>query len=860
MPIAIQDDAEAQMGDVFSASYTANILEAEIVLRADFFTELNAGCGITIEQNKAQDYTFNTGELRLGNTGNDNYVSLISDPSLAITYDIKLPITGPIDDGILIWDSDIDRLKWLGLVPMIEQTVESDEYFEILGTTSVIIKYMELTPGATGDYEVNFSTQFNTSLANVTAQCVIDLNNLYTQLQAGTVTNPVFPPFTTGTTILPGIYFTAAAVSIVGTVTLNGLGNSNSIFIFRNNGACGSAASSLLNLTNGALPDNVFFVSVGAISLGANCNVSGTFLSSAAAVGAGAGASVNGRLFSKSGAIGNGGNINIPDTQFPFVMGLLETFAIFATNGALTNTGANVIIGDIATNSGLITGFGDATISGTIYYPGDGASLTEFSIYVGNDEQLISKRERKDFVDKEDVILIGTVTVTDPADSISIRAVNSFGTSKYYNRTLLVREMYNTAAIGPQGPPGPPGGDLPVGGQDNQFLVWNENISELVWSSDLIATGITSNNIHTTVLSSNNINATSIAAYDIIASTIGTFDIITDTATVGDLGVTGLTTVDLIADTATVGDLGVTGLTTVDLIADTATVGDLGVTGLTTVDLIADTATVGDLGVTGLTTVDLIADTATVGELGVTGLTTVDLIADTATVGELGVTGLTTVDLIADTATVGELGVTGLTVTDLTVDEATINNLGVTSIIAIDIITDTATIDELGVTSIIALDIITDTATIDNLGVTTLIATDVTIIDNIDIGGFLTFQNEKRISIAIPVTNITTITYRTISNFIYEGSNRTGGFEDVNIVAMRNSVESFTYSLRLYDSLNKLIIGEVSGVNNADFTISSLGVISNVPIGQSTIELQAKLDSENEFGILVSGLELIYYA
>lgn len=112
MPFTLQDEAEDKLGNVFSNSYTANYLEAELQLRTDHIIELNNGCGVLIEQNHLQDYTLDTSQLRLGNTGNDNYVSLSSDPLLGISYDIKLPFTAPLHDDLLVWDGVSGRLKW----------------------------------------------------------------------------------------------------------------------------------------------------------------------------------------------------------------------------------------------------------------------------------------------------------------------------------------------------------------------------------------------------------------------------------------------------------------------------------------------------------------------------------------------------------------------------------------------------------------------------------------------------------------------------------------------------------------------------------------------------------------------------
>ena len=50
-------------------------------------------------------------------------------------------------------------------------------------------------------------------------------------------------------------------------------------------------------------------------------------------------------------------------------LGAASTFTFFTSVGGLTNNGASKITGDVGTNSGAITGFGDATVTGTIYGP-----------------------------------------------------------------------------------------------------------------------------------------------------------------------------------------------------------------------------------------------------------------------------------------------------------------------------------------------------------------------------------------------------------------------------------------------------------------------------------------------------------
>jgi hypothetical protein len=315
-------------------------------------------------------------------------------------------------------------------------SAESETYFQNTSLVATDVLDMEILPEA-GTYHVVFNTQFNTTLVNMTDQAVVDLNNLYLILIAQTVTNPVFPTFAGGSTILSGVYSTAAAVATTGIVTLDGGGDVNSIFLFEVGAAFSTAASSVFSLVNGATPNNVFFVCTGAVTLGANSNVSGTFICPSAAIGIGAGATLNGRAFTQNGAISSSGNIYNPLPPSSFPMGVLIDFAIFAVVGNLTNTGANIIIGSIGTDNGTITGFGTVALSGYIYTPGTGGSLVKCSIYVDGTIISVSTRERINVISKEDIITHAVITVNG-LQTVKVKALNSIGISRFYNRILTL--------------------------------------------------------------------------------------------------------------------------------------------------------------------------------------------------------------------------------------------------------------------------------------------------------------------------------------------------------------------------------------------------------------------------------------
>jgi hypothetical protein len=192
----------------------------------------------------------------------------------------------------------------------------------------------------------------------------LDLNILIPTLKAVSVTNPTFPAFTTGTTILPGVYQQAAALTATGTITLDAQGNSDAIFIFVVTGAVTISASAELVLSNGATSNNIFFVSDGAITLGANSISFGNYITIVTAT-IGAGSTLEGRVLSSGGAITCEGSVTIPTLTSPYELGYLVNFAVFTSAGALSG-GGSVLLGDVGSDAGAITMIA-ANVQGEIY-------------------------------------------------------------------------------------------------------------------------------------------------------------------------------------------------------------------------------------------------------------------------------------------------------------------------------------------------------------------------------------------------------------------------------------------------------------------------------------------------------------
>jgi hypothetical protein len=119
---------------------------------------------------------------------------------------------------------------------------------------------------------------------------------------AGRTGGDVLPLALTGLTISPGLHVVPGAVSNAGTVTLDGGGNTDAVFVFKVNGAMAMAAASHVVLINGARASRVFWQVNGAGAIGANADFAGTLMA-LNAVAVGSGSMVNGRAFALNGAL-----------------------------------------------------------------------------------------------------------------------------------------------------------------------------------------------------------------------------------------------------------------------------------------------------------------------------------------------------------------------------------------------------------------------------------------------------------------------------------------------------------------------------------------------------------------------------
>jgi hypothetical protein len=250
------------------------------------------------------------------------------------------------------------------------------------------------TSTVTGNY-------YNNDL--ITHQAKIDLLNCYNQLMLLPVTNTSHTPaYGTGETLTSGVYNIAAAGSLAGNLTLDGLGDTNAVFVFKFGAAFAAAAGSTVILTNGARSCNLFWLAEGAVAVAASAIMKGTLIANNAAISLAAGANLEGRMFTTSGAIAFGPAIASKPScitniilitpvlpTFNIILGTVANFVLFTSSGAVGNTGSSELTGNVGSDLGAISGFATSIVNGFFYTAGAITAQVKIDLLAAH-SQLIS--------------------------------------------------------------------------------------------------------------------------------------------------------------------------------------------------------------------------------------------------------------------------------------------------------------------------------------------------------------------------------------------------------------------------------------------------------------------------------------
>lgn len=379
-------------------------------------------------------YSVNISQGLIRPTGNKHL------PVINVIQHTENGISGKINTGIINPPVPLISLSTTTSIPQVIPA----------STGTTFLSAMTLTSPISSNFRAVFTATYSiiSPQINITGARAASATALSVQLAGLTPTGALGAVLGLGQVITPGIYDIVTPAAIQGTLTLNGLGEPNALFVIRINGALTSVAASQVVLINGASPANVFWISQGATALGANTTFQGTALAVGGASSIGNSSVVIGRLLSTSNAVTTDtSTITSPGaTTTPIALGSLQTFTLFTANGAVANTGASIITGDIGTNAGAISGYGLPTVvHGNIYLPGSlvgGPVSANFGIY--KNSILIPAS----LVNVSSPVSITSATVATSAivglttgDVVTAKATAILGTLTVFTRTLSLQQV-----------------------------------------------------------------------------------------------------------------------------------------------------------------------------------------------------------------------------------------------------------------------------------------------------------------------------------------------------------------------------------------------------------------------------------
>jgi hypothetical protein len=295
--------------------------------------------------------------------------------------------------------------------------------------------------------------------------CAADLLVAYNQLNG--TTPDFFPaPLLGGNTLIAGVYSISGAATLNGDLTLDAQSNSSAVFIFQIQGSLSTAANSKIKLINGAQACNVFWKVEGLVSMATGTTMRGTIIANNAEIMMYTGDTLEGRAFSTTGAVTVDGlmaytpiGCGSPVLTGPIAptLGGAACYAIFSSDGAVSNTGVTNITGDVGTNVGLTTGFDQLLVTGTLHLIPDGstaacaADLLEAYNYMNTlpyDIELLYPAQfgRNLVLTPHTYLLNAATTFTDSlylnalgnADAVFVIQINGALSTSTYSKVLLI--------------------------------------------------------------------------------------------------------------------------------------------------------------------------------------------------------------------------------------------------------------------------------------------------------------------------------------------------------------------------------------------------------------------------------------
>jgi ice-binding like protein len=151
----------------------------------------------------------------------------------------------------------------------------------------------------------------STNLANAaSAQAQLDLTTAYNYLAGRPCGTVVTPADLGGRTLAPGIYCTASSMAVTGTVTLDGQGNANAVWVFQMGSTLTTGTGANIALIGGAQAKNVWWQVGSSATLGTGTTFRGNILA-LTTITLVDNATMLGRALARNGAVSLGTNNTI---------------------------------------------------------------------------------------------------------------------------------------------------------------------------------------------------------------------------------------------------------------------------------------------------------------------------------------------------------------------------------------------------------------------------------------------------------------------------------------------------------------------------------------------------------------------
>jgi hypothetical protein len=117
-------------------------------------------------------------------------------------------------------------------------------------------------------------------------------------------------------------------------------------------------------------------------------------------------------------------------------------------------------------------------------------------------------------------------------------------------------------------------------------------------------------------------------------------------------------------------------------------------------------------------------------------------------------------------------------------------------------------------------------------------------------------------SINITNTNVNTTEYSIVGVDIWQGINNSIGYITIasNLIeknVIGNLIGNGDYSVRIYDTINNNVIGEVTNLNNTTISIITIDNLSNIPTNDTLIEIQVKVSRKSD-KCVIKACQFIY--